>query len=266
MTDMTTDWRKVASAIYKKPSDGKILGSAEIDITDLEAYVSRKRKEGLKITLTHIFTLIISRCLKEEVPQLNCYIRRGRIIHRDQVDAMISVLLGDGSMSSVRVENTDMLNLEQLVEKLGEGIRDSRAGDEDSTMKMKGIMGKIPWPIRTWVFSFVKFITIKMGWPIPGTNLNSKNFGSFVLTNIGTIGLDLGFPALFPISNVPFVFVMGGINKKPVVVNDKIEIRRMMTISSALDHRVLDALHGGKLFRYIKLMIRQPELLEQETS
>ncbi|MFC2090692.1 2-oxo acid dehydrogenase subunit E2 [Bacteroidota bacterium] len=263
-SDLNTDWRKVASAIYKKPSDAKILGSSEIDVTDLEAFVSKKRKEGLKITLTHIFTLIISRCLREEVPELNCYVKRGNIVQRDQVDAMVSVLLGDGSMSSVRVKNTDKLTLEQFAEKLSEGIRDSRSGDEDSTMKMKGIIGKIPWPIRSWIFSLIKFLTIKWGMAIPGINVNSNNFGSFVMTNIGSIGLDLGFPALFPISNVSFVFVMGGISKKPVVVNDKIEIRRMMNISGAMDHRIVDAVHGGKLFRYIKRMIRNPELLEKE--
>lgn len=263
-SDLNTDWRKVASAIYKKPSDAKILGTAEVDVTDLEAYVSRKRKEGLKITLTHIFTLIVSRGIREEVPELNCFVRRGNIVEREQVDAMISVLLGDGSMSSVRVENTDKLSLEQFAEKLTEGIQESRSGEEDSTMKMKGSMGKIPWPIRTWIFRLVKFITINLGMGIPGTSLNPKSFGSFVMTNIGSIGLDTGYPALFPISSVSFVFVMGGIHKKPVVVNDEIVIRRMMSISSALDHRIVDAMSGGKMFRYIKRAIRNPEILEEE--
>ena len=84
------------------------------------------------------------------------------------------------------------------------------------------------------------------------------------MTNIGSIGLDTGYPALFPISNVSFVFVMGGIYKKPVVENDEIIIRRIMTISSAMDHRTADAIHGGRLFKYIKRMIIEPELLEEE--
>jgi pyruvate/2-oxoglutarate dehydrogenase complex dihydrolipoamide acyltransferase (E2) component len=265
-SEFNTDWRKVASAIYKKPSDAKIFGTAEVDVTELEEYVTRKRKEGLKITLTHIFTLIVSRGLREEAPELNCYVRRGNIVKRDQVDTMVSVLLADGTMSSVKVDNTDLLSLSEFADKLREGIKESRSGDENSTMKMKGIIGKIPWPFRTWIFNFIKFLTIKLGVSIPGTSLDSNSFGSFMVTNIGSIGLDTGYPALFPISNISFVFVMGGISKKPVVINDEIVIRKIMPISSAMDHRIVDAMSGGKMFRYIKRMAKEPELLEESVK
>jgi pyruvate dehydrogenase E2 component (dihydrolipoamide acetyltransferase) len=260
-SEINNDWRKVAAAIYKKPADGKIFGAADLDVTELEEYISRKRKEGLKITLTHIFTLIVARGLVE-IPELNTYVRRGRIILRKQVDAMVSVLVGEGEMSSVRVDNADQLTLEQLAEILSTGIKEARKGDENKTMQMKGVIGRIPWPLRTWLFNLLKLISIKWGIPIPRAGLSDRSFGSFVMTNIGSIGLDLGFPAMFPISNVTFVFVLGGVYKKPVVVNDTIEIRRIMTISSAMDHRTVDAIHGGKLFRYIKRMIKNPEILE----
>ncbi len=263
-SDLNNDWRKVAAALYKKPSDAKIFGTAEVDVTELEKYVSQKRKEGLKITLTHIFTLIVARGISEEVPELNCYVRRGSIIHRKQVDAMISVLIEGGQMSSVMIKNADKLSLSQLVEDLASGIKMTRSGDENSTMKMKGLMGKIPWPFRRMIFNFVKLLTISWGISVPGLGLSANSFGSFVCTNIGSVGLDTGFPALFPISNVSFVFVMGGVSKKPVVINDEIVIRRMMTLSSAMDHRLVDATHGGQLFKYIKRMVRQPELLEKE--
>lgn len=261
-SELNTDWRKVSSAIYKKPSDGKIFGSVEIDVTDLEAYVNRKRREGLKITLTHIFTLAVGRGLKDEVPELNCYIRRGNVIPRKQVDASVSVLLRDNEMSSVRVENVDQLSLAQLAEVLSDGIQQSRSGDENNTMQMKNKLARIPWPFRGWLFSLIKTVTVKWGISIPSLGLTANNFGSFVVTNIGSIGLDTGYPSLFPASNVSFVFVMGGIAKKPVVVDDEVVIRRMITLSSAMDHRVIDAVQGGKLFKYIKQVVRDPSVLE----
>jgi pyruvate dehydrogenase E2 component (dihydrolipoamide acetyltransferase) len=209
-SEINNDWRKVAAAIFKKPSDSKVFGIAELDVTALEEFVTKKLKEGLKITLTHIFTLIISRGIKEEVPEINCYVRRGNIKERDQIDAMVSVLIGDGELSSVKVGNTDQLNLIQVADVLSKGIKNSRSGDENKTMKMKAVMGKIPWPFRTWIFNFVKLLTIRWGISIPSAGLTTKSFGSFVLTNIGSIGIDNGLPALFPISNVAFVFVMGG--------------------------------------------------------
>jgi pyruvate dehydrogenase E2 component (dihydrolipoamide acetyltransferase) len=263
---LNNDWRKIASSIYRKPSDSKIFGSVELDVTDLEKFVAQKRREGLKITLTHIFTLAVSRALRDEVPELNCYVRRGNIIPRKQVDTMVSVLIKGGQMSSVLVRNTDMLSLAQLSDALTKGINKTRSGEENMTMRMKGRIARIPWPFRGWIFRLIKFFTVGAGISIPSIGLTANNFGSFVMTNIGTIGLDTGFPALFPVSNVSFVFVMGGISKKPVVVDDEVVIRRMITLSAAMDHRLVDAVHGGKLFRYIRNIVSDPGILESERT
>jgi pyruvate/2-oxoglutarate dehydrogenase complex dihydrolipoamide acyltransferase (E2) component len=259
---LNNEWRKVASTIYRKPVDSKIFGSVEIDVTDLEEFVNRKRNEGLKITLTHVFILIVARALRYEVPELNTFIRRGNVVKRDHVDAMISVLIEDRELSSVKIEDADNMSLRELADIMQEKIKKSRDGNENKTMRMKGFLATIPWPFRVWIFRFIKRITIDWGLKIPALGLSGESFGSFVISNIGSIGLDMGYPALFPTSNVAIVFVMGGVSKKPVVVDDQVVIRRIMSLGAALDHRVVDAVHGGKLFKYIKQAIKNPWVLE----
>ncbi|MCB8994073.1 MAG: 2-oxo acid dehydrogenase subunit E2 [Bacteroidales bacterium] len=263
-TSLNTEWRKVAATIYSKPVDSKIYGSVEIDVTDLEAWVSRKRKEGLKITLTHIFVLILARALKYEVPELNTYIRRGNVVEREHVDAMVSVLNEQKEMSSVKVRSAENLTLTELADRINEEIKDSRAGRENKTMRLKGFLANIPWPFRVWIFKFIRMFTINWGISIPGLGLSAESFGSFVISNIGSIGLDMGYPALFPTSNVAIVFVMGGVSKKPVVIDDQVVIRRIMSFGATLDHRVVDANHGGKLFRFIKQIVNNPGLLDEK--
>ncbi|MEE4115470.1 MAG: 2-oxo acid dehydrogenase subunit E2 [Marinilabiliaceae bacterium] len=260
--NFNTDWRVVASTIYNKPVDSKMLGSVEVDVTDLEKYITNKRKEGLKITPTHIFTLIFARGLKFEVPELNTYVRRGRIVHKESVDAMISVMIQRDEMSSVKVPSAEFMTLSELSEFLSEKIKETRSGEENREMRKKGMLARIPWPFRRWFYKLIKLITISWGYSFAGISAN--NYGSFVVANIGTVGLDVGYPALFPTSNVAIVFTMGGIYKKPAVVNDQIVPRRLMNLSVAMDHRVVDASHGGRLFRYVKRMIQTPELLERK--
>ena len=77
--DFNSNWRIVASTIYKKPVDSKIYGAVEIDVTDLEEYISEKRKQGIKTTLTYILTLIVGRAIRQEVPELNTFVRRGKL-------------------------------------------------------------------------------------------------------------------------------------------------------------------------------------------
>ncbi len=67
---LNTSWRKTALTMYQKPVDSKIFGSSEIDITDLEKYITAKRKTGVKITITHFFLLATAQAIKEEVPEM----------------------------------------------------------------------------------------------------------------------------------------------------------------------------------------------------
>ena len=263
---LNNEWRKVASTIYRKPVDSKIHGTVELDVTDLEEFINLKRRQGLKITFTHIFVLIVARALKNEVPELNTFIRRGNVVRRNYVDAMVSVLINEKQMSSVKITDADTLTLTELADVMNEEIKNSRSGKENKTMRMKGFLAAIPWPFRIWIFRLIKHLTIDWGISIPGLGLSGENFGSFVITNIGSIGLDMGYPALFPTSNVAIVFVMGGVSWKPVVVNDQIVKRRIMLLGAALDHRVVDAVHGGKLFKYIKHIVRNPEVLDEKPS
>ena len=99
--ELNNTWRKTASTIYEKPRDSKMLGAVEIDITHVEEFIAQKRKEGIKITLTHIFALVVGKAVKHDVPELNCYLTRGKIFQRKTVDAMISVLIGKNQMGLV---------------------------------------------------------------------------------------------------------------------------------------------------------------------
>lgn len=261
--ELNTDWRKVASTIYRKPVDSKIYGSVEIDVTELEKFISEKRKQGIKITITHIMTLIMGRALKYEVPELNTYLRRGKVVPRGQIDAMVSVLLESSQMGSVKIENTDQLTISEFAEEIKDKIKQSRHGNENSTMQSKNMLASFPWPFRSWLFKLYKTFTIHWGISIPFLGLTTNSFGSYVVSNIGTLGLDSGYGALMPSTNVSIVLILGGVLKKPVVVNDEIVPRRILSLSATLDHRVVDGSHGGKLFRYIKYMVKNPHLLEK---
>jgi pyruvate/2-oxoglutarate dehydrogenase complex dihydrolipoamide acyltransferase (E2) component len=260
--ELNSGWRKVASSIYRRPVDSKIFGSVEIDITDLELFIAEKRKNGIKATLTHIFILAAARALKQEIPELNTFIKRGNVVKRDHIDVMVSVLLRDSKMGSVLIKDADTLTLNDLVRVMKDEINKSRKGDENKTMQMKDKLARIPWPVRGWVYRVIKTVTMDWGFSFPSLGLSANSFGSFIVSNIGSLGLDMGYPALFPSSNVSFVLILGGVNRKPTVVNEQIVPRTILSLGAALDHRVVDASHGGLLFRYLKNVVNNPHQLD----
>lgn len=261
--ELNSGWRKVASTIYRRPGDSKIFGSVEMDITELEEYIAQKRKTGIKATLTHIFILATARALRSEVPELNTYIHRGNVKLRESVDVMVSVLLKESQMGSVLIKDADKLTLSELIKVMNEEVKQARQGQENKTMKMKDKLALLPWPFRGWLYRMLKTITFDWGVSIPALGLSANSFGSCVVSNIGSVGLDMGYPALFPSSNVSFVLIMGGVNRKPAVVNEQIVPRTILSLGAALDHRVVDASHGGVLFKYLKKIVQNPELLDE---
>jgi pyruvate dehydrogenase E2 component (dihydrolipoamide acetyltransferase) len=264
-TQSNNDWRKLTTVIYRKPRDSKIFGSVELDVTAVEAFVRAKRQEGLKITLTHIFLLALARGIQEEAREINSYVRRGRIILRKSVDVSLTVLLGDGQqLTSVKIVGAEQLNLQELSAQLQSQVQNARKGHESNRIKAKNLVVRIPWPLRQWVADLIRWLTIDWGIPLPFLGVSPESFGSFVLSNLGSVGLDVGYPALAPFSNVAMVVNQGGVSLKPIVVDGQIVARRMITISAGLDHRVVDAAQIGRLFGYLRRIMKNPSILEEK--
>jgi pyruvate dehydrogenase E2 component (dihydrolipoamide acetyltransferase) len=83
--------------------------------------------------------------------------------------------------------------------------------------------------------------------------------GTFTITNLGMYEVD----AFTPVINLPEAAILGvgRITPKPVVKGSSIEIRQMMTLSLAFDHRLVDGAPGAKFLQTVKQLIEEPYLL-----
>jgi pyruvate dehydrogenase E2 component (dihydrolipoamide acetyltransferase) len=83
--------------------------------------------------------------------------------------------------------------------------------------------------------------------------------GTFTLTNLGNFGVD----AFTPIINPPECAILGvgRILKKPIVHNDEIAIRNMLTLSLTFDHRVVDGAPAAQFLQTVSQYIQNPYLL-----
>ena len=86
--------------------------------------------------------------------------------------------------------------------------------------------------------------------------LNDIQGGTFSVTNAGMFGAT----ASTPIINHPEVAILGVhmIQKRPVVKNDQIVIRDMMTFSLSLDHRLVDGHVGVQFLRRLINYLENP--------
>jgi pyruvate dehydrogenase E2 component (dihydrolipoamide acetyltransferase) len=85
--------------------------------------------------------------------------------------------------------------------------------------------------------------------------------GTFTITNLGAFGGGYGFGT--PIINQPQVAILGtgAITERPVVRQEQIVIRPIMTYSFTFDHRVVDGAPAGRFMAALTQLLENPALL-----
>ena len=83
--------------------------------------------------------------------------------------------------------------------------------------------------------------------------------GTFTVSNLGMFGID-SFTAII---NPPEagILAVGKMEKRPVVRDDEIVIRQMMTITLSYDHRLIDGASAAEFISKVKEYIENPVLL-----
>ncbi|KRM65750.1 2-oxoglutarate dehydrogenase, E2 component, dihydrolipoamide succinyltransferase [Limosilactobacillus coleohominis DSM 14060] len=82
------------------------------------------------------------------------------------------------------------------------------------------------------------------------------------ITNIGSIGG--GF--FTPLINWPEVAIlgMGKISPEPIVENNQVKIAKVLKLSLAVDHRIIDGGTAQRAMNWLKELLADPELLLME--
>ena len=264
MDQFNTPWRVTAAAIYTTPTDSRVYGTLDIDVTEAKRFLDEKRGSGVKITMTHLATTVLARAVAFDVPEMNCFIRRGRVVGRERLDVMVPVSIGgDEGVSAILIKDAHTKTVTSIAEEIRARAEENRSGTESKTAQNKYLLNRVPWPLRRPVFRFLKWITVDMGIKIKALGLSADSFGSFIVSDIGSFGLNTGMTSLMPAAKIPAVIVLGKIEEKPVVRNGQIEIRTILPLTGTFDHRIVDGMQIGKLARGIKRNFRKPDWLDE---
>ncbi|MFH1977986.1 MAG: dihydrolipoamide acetyltransferase family protein [Candidatus Aenigmatarchaeota archaeon] len=89
--------------------------------------------------------------------------------------------------------------------------------------------------------------------------LDDMQGGTFTITNYGSLGGTFGVPII----NYPEAAILGvgRIQDKPVVRDGKIVIRKMLPLSLAFDHRIIDGAQAARFIRSVMNHLEDPDFL-----
>ena len=131
--------------------------------------------------------------------------------------------------------------------------------DEDPEFKRTNAMVKgIPPLLLRPVLDAMGFITESLQLPLPFMGLEARPYGSILVSNVGTYGLDSAFAPVPPFVHVPFTIVIGAISDKVLAENGQAVIRPVLPLSVCLDHRFVDGYQAATMARVFREYLADP--------
>jgi ubiquinone/menaquinone biosynthesis C-methylase UbiE len=256
-------WRQLYGAVYSRPSDSKIFGTLEYDFTAARAYIDARTSDGLRLTPTHLVIAALGRTIAADVPEINCVLQRGRAVPHDGVHVAVAVSIPDArGTTTILVRDANRKSLEEIASQVREDATGERDESGGADTRSRQSAGRIPWPFRRLLGRFLTFAVTEFGLELPRVGLRRDSFGSVLLSNIGSFGLDTGMLALLPIARIPVAIAMARIQDKAVVRDGQIVVRPILTLTGTFDHRLLDGALIGRLAGGVRRRLLEPKLLE----
>jgi pyruvate/2-oxoglutarate dehydrogenase complex dihydrolipoamide acyltransferase (E2) component len=223
----------------------------EVDVTKAREMIT-KSKETVDVSFTGWIVKCVGQAASEH-KQMNAYrLGRKKIVLFDDVDIPIPV--------ERRISN-EVRPLIYIVRKANEKTvtditKEIRGVQHQTIDASTEVLGETLTRLEQWVLHApLWFKKLGVGLTRGRGLLKKKHFGTIGVTSIGMKGqfpgwvIGMGGP-------IASLIAVGGIVKKPGVIDDKILIRDYLHITITADHSVVD---GGPLARFIS---RLTELLE----
>ena len=256
-------WRKIAAATWSNPKDPQIFGDLEVDGTAALSFVEDARDAtGVRVTMTHMVGKALAVAFGEN-PDLNVRLYRGHFIQRETVDIFFIVSAEKGlELSGVKVRDADGKPVVEIARELSQRSDRIRTGQDAEFGKTKTNLGRTPhWALPS-MLRFAAWLTVDRDIDLKRFGLPRQAFGSAMVSSVGMFGIQHAYAPLSPYYRIPMLVLVGEVAKKPVVVEDKVEIRPMVSSAATLDHRYLDGYHAARLARSFRAYLEDPKRFE----
>lgn len=228
-----------------------IAAFAEVDVSESLRKIRELRKQKAVISFFAWLIKAISMALKEHLSIAGYLEGKRTLVVFDDINVSVA-MEKDVNESKVPIpliiEKADKITIEAITGQIsaakGRSLTERDIVLHNKSNRLDQVYFMLPRFVRRMFWRYM----------VTHPHYAFRKMGNVAITSIGGLG---GINAWFtPISVHPVCFGIGDIIKKPVVVNDHVEIREILNISFLLDHDVAD---GMEMARFIKKLIRNIE-------
>lgn len=257
--------QKLSIASWTPPSEGNIHGSVVLDATAVIGWIARARAaSGRHITVTHVVVKAVGLALRAS-PQINGRIVLGEYLPAGSVDVGCLVALEReeggvraGDLAYCKVKRADRVAVAGIADEVcsaAERLRSHRDANFEATNRP--LRGLPTWAIRPLVH-WLGWLSSGVGVPLPCLGVRAHPVGSCMVTSVGGMGLDTAFAPFTPFLHVPLLVTIGALRDDVIAVNGAPAVRKVLSVTATVDHRVVDGAGAATLARVLRAVFANP--------
>ena len=251
--------------IMRYRNDATNFISASLDVGPCEAYIQKKRAEGLEsFGLMHIFLATFVRSVAR-YPAMNRFVRGQRVYARNGIEVMITV------KKEMTLESPDTVvkmsfpvdatadDVYRICQEEIEKARSAEENDFDSTAK---IFTYIPRPLLRLAVGCLYFFDY-YGWLPRWLTKLSPFHGSMAITSMGSLGIPPIYHHLYNFGNLPIFLAFGVKYRKNELQKDgTVKTLHCVDYRLTCDERIADGYTYATALKYMRGIYRHPEVLD----
>jgi pyruvate/2-oxoglutarate dehydrogenase complex dihydrolipoamide acyltransferase (E2) component len=257
-----SSFRKMALGTWHTAYDPSVYGSLTLRMEEAERYLADfRRATGKRLTFSHMMAKAAGAAL-EAMPDANAILRLGRIYLRERIGIFFQVVLedpatGEIDLSGATIFEPEQKSLEAILDEFAERTARVRGG-RDRKDGARGLFKRAPGLAVGPLLETIGFLGYTLNLDLEKLGVPNDAFGSMMITNIGSLGLEEAYPPLVPYTRVPIVLAMGAVQDAPVVEDGAVVPGRVMKVCATFDHRVIDGAHAAVMVRTLRRWMEDP--------
>jgi pyruvate dehydrogenase E2 component (dihydrolipoamide acetyltransferase) len=256
-----SSFRKLAIGSWKTSYDPTVYGTMTLRMDNALAYIEAfRQKTGIRLTVTHLLAKAMAEALRR-CPDANAILRFNRIYLRKRITISTLVVQTDGGkvdLTSAKIDDAEQKSLREIAAELEAAVQKVRQRKDEALEKSKGTIHKLPYAFLNFFTWLISFFMYTLNWDMTWAGMPRDAFGSAIITNVGSLGLDTAYVPLVPYTRVPIFIAPGAIKDAPVVENGKVVPGKLMNVNASFDHRFIDGFHASILANTFREMLENP--------
>lgn len=261
-----SSFRRITLGTWRTTKDPSVYGALALEMDATLDYIDRYRAStGDKLTMTHLMAKAVGLALAE-MPDANAMLRFHRIYLRKDVDVFFQVMMSDPvtgqiDLSGLTIRKADQKSVPDIVREFTRVAERVRAGKDEEKEQTRATFKRLPGWLSGWVLDTLGFLLYTLNLDMRWAGLPRDPFGSVMVTNIGSLGLEEAYVPLVPYSRVPLLLAMGAVQRVALVdqQTDAIRVASVMKVFATFDHRLLDGAHAARMAKSLKAIFADPE-------